>query len=335
LPIERTAVALATRDRGSECNTSAEDRCRRSALHAGTGLAVDYRVQRRSFMRRLAVLAGFAPLLLRVGWALLRLPRSGKRGRERARGAINAVFAHAESSGLVRPLEDFDGDFSDYPELRALDLAYPAIRRECLAVLAQRARLPDVRRLGGVYTDTAMHRIGWKALLLKSCSAAVPHNGALCPETHALLARIPCAYNAFLSVLEPGQHIAAHFGYYKGLLRYHLGVEIPNDNADRRCWIRINFDPHDHARRDRRLIVNGRKRYWHNGRAFMFDDTYLHDACNGSDAVRVVLFVDVVRKLPAPLAWFNALCLWAAYRVEPALRGMARAGAVPTSLENA
>ena len=35
---------------------------------------------------------------------------------------------------------------------------------------------------------------------------------------------MPGVYTAFFSVLEPHQHLVPHWGYYKGFLRYHLGV---------------------------------------------------------------------------------------------------------------
>ena len=46
----------------------------------------------------------------------------------------------------------------------------------------------------------------------------------------------------------------------------------------------------------------------------MFDDTFLHEAKNGSDDVRVVLFLDVARKLPWYLNAFNKLVLWVVHK---------------------
>jgi ornithine lipid ester-linked acyl 2-hydroxylase len=276
----------------------------------------------------LFALAHMPLLLLRLGWALLRMRGAGTRGGDRARDALNAVFVHAEGNGWMRRTPAFDLELADYPELRALSTAYPAIRRECAAVLAFQPQMPSLQQLGGAYTDTPLNRIRWKALMLKSGGVPIAENCALCPETGALLAQIPSAFNAFFSVLEPGQHIAPHLGYYKGFLRYHLGVLIPHDNADGACWMRVQDDPDDHARRDKRSIERAQKYHWRNGRAVMFDDTYLHDAHNGSDEVRVVLFVDVLRKLPPLLAAFNRLALAAAYRFEPALRRMARTAVV-------
>ena len=64
----------------------------------------------------------------------------------------------------------------------------------------------------------------------------------------------------------------------------------------------------DRARREE--IENGEKySYWKNGAAVMFDDTFLHDAANESGEVRVVLFLDVARKMPWHLSLANKLFL--------------------------
>jgi aspartyl/asparaginyl beta-hydroxylase (cupin superfamily) len=51
----------------------------------------------------------------------------------------------------------------------------------------------------------------------------------------------------------------------------------------------------------------------------MFDDTNLHDAANDSDEVRVVLWLDVARKLPRTLDLYNRALLKAVY-YEPSVR---------------
>lgn len=258
-----------------------------------------------------------------VAWSLARFPGSGTRGGERVQEALNRVFARCEDVGLIPRLPWFDTEHADYPELRRFEAHYPYVRAECEALLAERERLLDIERLGGPYTEGGHRRIGWKVFVLKA-GIAVPEHCARCPATADAIAAVPDIVNAFFSILEPHQHIAAHWGYYKGFVRYHLGIVIPNDNADQSCWLRVNADPRDNARRDARLIAAGQKYHWRNGRGVLFDDTLLHEAKNESNQARAVLFVDVLRKLPWPLAWFNRLALAVAYRCEPALRNMAR-----------
>ncbi|MBW2696749.1 MAG: aspartyl/asparaginyl beta-hydroxylase domain-containing protein, partial [Deltaproteobacteria bacterium] len=131
-------------------------------------------------------------------------------------------------------------------------------------------------------------------------------------------------YTAFFSILEPHQYVTPHFGYYKGFLRYHLGVIIPGNNIDRSAWLRVNADRADNDRADNdradndrddhSLIERGEKYYWHDGEGVMFDDTYLHDAANDSDEVRVVLWLDVARKMSFWLHAFNKLFLFIVHR---------------------
>ena len=77
----------------------------------------------------------------------------------------------------------------------------------------------------------------------------------------------------------------------------HLGLEIPPTED---CWIK----------------VDRQKYFWKEGKTFIFDDTYLHDAENGSDQIRVVLWLDVVKKLPFYLQIINRFLLWLAHRDE-------------------
>jgi hypothetical protein len=96
-------------------------------------------------------------------------------------------------------------------------------------------------------------------------------------------------------------------------------VIIPENNARNQCWLRVNADARDNARRDKTLVEHGQKHYWKDGRGFVFDDTYLHDAANESDETRVVLWLDVVRKMPAVLSMYNQAVLAALY-LEPSIR---------------
>ena len=119
--------------------------------------------------------------------------------------------------------------------------------------------------------------------------------------------------------MEPHQHIAPHWGYYKGYLRYHMGVIIPNNNSDKSSYLQVNMVNPETEENLKKLQTNSTKMmensemyYWHNGEGVMFDDTYLHDAHNDAEEFRVVLFLDVARKLPWYLHLFNKVCLWVA-----------------------
>jgi aspartyl/asparaginyl beta-hydroxylase (cupin superfamily) len=173
-------------------------------------------------------------------------------------------------------------------------------------------------------TAGGIHNIQWKSFLFKS-GQFIEENRRLAPRTADLRRHIPNLYTAFFSVLDPHQHIAPHFGYYKGFLRYHLGIIIPNDNADGCCYLRVNANRADNTRRERSLIDKGVTYYWKNGEGVLFDDTFLHDAHNDSDEVGVVLWLDVARRLPWHLHLFNKLVLFIAHQEESVKRTRCRA----------
>jgi beta-hydroxylase len=74
---------------------------------------------------------------------------------------------------------------------------------------------------------------------------------------------------------------------YKGVLRYHLGLIVPQPPSS--CRIRVGPDT----------------RCWAEGRSLIFDDRYPHEAWNEASSHRTVLFVDFVRPLPWPLSLVN------------------------------
>ena len=93
-----------------------------------------------------------------------------------------------------------------------------------------------------------------------------------CPKTWAVLKDIPGLVNASFSILRPQTEIHPHTGFTSDVLRYHLGLEIPEDCA---------------------ITVCGKQFQWEQGKVFIFDDTQEHSAYNRSERDRVVLLFDV------------------------------------------
>lgn len=69
----------------------------------------------------------------------------------------------------------------------------------------------------------------WRTLHLKSNSKIHNNLKEYFPNTIKLLDN-PQIINAFFSILDPLVEIKPHIGYYKGYLRYHLGIIIPEEN---------------------------------------------------------------------------------------------------------
>jgi len=182
----------------------------------------------------------------------------------------------------------FDG--RDFLWASGLEAHWPAIRREVDAVLERRDALPNFQDIS---TDqaTITDDDRWKTYFLYGFGFRSDANCARCPETARLVAAVPGMQTAMFSILAPGKHIPEHNGPYKGVIRYHLGIKVPQD-ADR-CRIRVDD-----------TIVS-----WSEGASLIFDDTYEHEVWNDTDEERVVLFLDIVRPLRFPMNVVNAVVL--------------------------
>jgi beta-hydroxylase len=147
----------------------------------------------------------------------------------------------------------------------------------------------------------------WKSFFFYAYGEKIPENCARCPRTCALLTTIPGLKSGFFSILRPGAHLAPHRGHFAGILRYHLGLIIPDTQS---CGLR----------------VDGQVVHWREGASLIFDDSFIHEAWNESAASRVVLFVDFMRPLPAPLAALSHALVWLVAKssvVQPGLRRLA------------
>ncbi len=112
-----------------------------------------------------------------------------------------------------------------------------------------------------------------------------------CPETTKVLKQIPGMKTAMFSIFAPHKRLPEHRGAYKGVLRLHLGLLIPEPAEQ--CGIRVGTET----------------RHWAEGKAMIFDDCFPHEAWNETDGRRVVLFVDVVRPMRFPANLVNDLMI--------------------------
>ncbi|MEP7042881.1 MAG: aspartyl/asparaginyl beta-hydroxylase domain-containing protein [Dokdonella sp.] len=128
---------------------------------------------------------------------------------------------------------------------------------------------------------------GWKRFYLKWYGEPLPSAHALCPNTVALLDKIPSVKAAMFALLPPGSKLNPHRDPFAGSLRYHLGLITPNSD-------------------DCRIFVDGQLYAWRDGEDIVFDETFVHWAENRTDQTRVILFCDVERPLhTAPMRALN------------------------------
>jgi len=173
----------------------------------------------------------------------------------------------------------FKSDLFDWSRL--LEENQPVIRKELDQILLHLDQIPAFQQIS---TDqkSITQDDKWKTYFLYGFGFKAEQNCARCPQTTKLIENIPGMKTAFFSILTPGKHIPEHRGLYKGFIRYHLGVKIPQPNTQ--CGI----------------TVNGITRHWQEGKSMIFDDTYTHEAWNNSGEIRVVLFMDILRPLKFP-----------------------------------
>lgn len=180
-----------------------------------------------------------------------------------------------------------------FPWVKEVESATASIVRELQAV-QRTTEIPAFQTIspeqGGITRDDR-----WKTFFLYGMGNRNAENCARCPATEAAVRRIPGMKTAMFSILSPGKKIPPHRGPYNGILRYHLGLVVPEPD---RCAIRVGHET----------------RHWAVGSSLLFDDTYEHEVTNDSVHERVVLFVDIARPLRFPMALVNESMLEAIRR---------------------
>jgi beta-hydroxylase len=176
---------------------------------------------------------------------------------------------------LVQPDAVLKSDL--FPWAKEIERQHPAIKSEVEKVLEF---LPAIVNFNDVIPGqrALTQNQLWKSYFLVGLGEPVPGHQSQCPETSRALKEIPGIINAFFSILTPGTVIPPHRGPYAGILRYHLGVIIPKGDIA----IKVNYKIHK----------------WSEGRSLFFDDSFVHEAWNRTDSIRVILFVDFERPLP-------------------------------------
>jgi aspartyl/asparaginyl beta-hydroxylase (cupin superfamily) len=181
---------------------------------------------------------------------------------------------------------------STFGWIPALEAQWRTIRDELDGVLAYRDALPNFQDIS-IDQASITDDDGWKTFFFFAYGFRSEANCARCPRTAALLDGVPGLTTAFFSILAPGKEIPEHRGPWRGVLRYHLALKVP--------------EPAGAAG----ISVGGETAHWQEGRSLLFDDGYEHRAWNGTDGVRVVLFADVLRPLRPPVDRVNRALIWA------------------------
>ena len=201
-------------------------------------------------------------------------------------GIVNAIPAYSKVGDSVFFTTE------QFPWSQQLEAHWPIIRQELDQVLAYASDLPTYQQIMPRQQQITQDD-GWKTYYFYACGFTATGNCQRCPQTWGLIRQIPGLQAAFFSILAPGKHIPEHFGKHKGLIRYHLALQVPEPRQN--CWIQ----------------VAGQTVHWQEGKSLIFDDTFPHQVRNDTDGYRVVLFLDVARPLKFPLSLIN----WAIFQI--------------------
>lgn len=124
----------------------------------------------------------------------------------------------------------------------------------------------------------------WSTINLRLFGIDNPKAEQLNPTLWRLIKDEPSISTALISILKPGKKIKPHVGPYQGVLRYHLGLQIPKKSNSH-------------------IVLDNEKYYWEQGQGKLFNECHLHWVDNPSRDLdgeeikedRIVLFLDVNR----------------------------------------
>ena len=152
-------------------------------------------------------------------------------------------------------------DSSVFPWMSMLEANADCIREEL-------RRLPLLADVGdrSAHDASLVSRGCWREHVLLTCGgSSVVHHANRCPQTTALLLRVPeivhCAKNgvgeAIFSVLAPKTHLRPHCASSNLRLTCHLPLVVPKEGCRLRC--------------------GDETRSWVDGKCLCFDDSFEHE----------------------------------------------------------
>lgn len=168
-----------------------------------------------------------------------------------------------------------------FPWIPELESQTDAIRGELLTLLPSqkgRERVFTSEELEHENLKGADAPPSWNGYYFYRHGERREDNCIACPATAAALDRLPLGRirehgpEVLFSVFTAGTHLLPHRGVTNTRLVGHLPLIVPKD-----CALKVADEMHQ----------------WREGRVVVFDDTYLHEAWNRSDQIRVVMIFDI------------------------------------------
>jgi aspartate beta-hydroxylase len=168
---------------------------------------------------------------------------------------------------------------TEFPNSTKFIAAWQSIRDEALSVHMNRApRFHDI--MPEQAEISANDGLDWRMFILKAYDVSVPENLARMPVLNRILFECPEVKSAAISFLAPGKHIPSHRGPFRGIMRFHLGLDIPRQADGSPATV---------------MVINNQEKRIADGEGMLWDDTFPHEVTNFANQGRVALLLDVWR----------------------------------------
>ena len=199
---------------------------------------------------------------------------------------IRAVYGGSSIISSVTQTPPFLNRMEYFPQSKEFEANWKSFRTELNALLSRTNNGKDIRftrdsfdgenaEIGADGDDDK----GWRIYHVRLGSNFTKHGQRDFPTLCKILRKHPDVVACSVSILEGKTCIPMHVGYFKGVMRYMLALQVPKNKDE--CF----------------LCVNGEKYTWTEGTGVLWDDTYPHRVENNTDESRVVLYMDVKRPL--------------------------------------
>ena len=210
---------------------------------------------------------------------------------DRAANVVRAIYDSRIATPATLEAERY------FPNARLFDERWIEIRDEAFAVAGMLRHIPRFHDIMPAQADiSANDGRDWRVFIMKAYGVALENNLRQAPAVASILAKTPEVMSATFSFLAPGKHIPEHRGPFRAILRYHLMLSMPEDDAGRPACV-MNIDGVPYRLGD--------------GESLLWDDTYRHEVWNTSDRVRIALLLDVWRRdMPTDIALLSRAILF-------------------------
>lgn len=182
----------------------------------------------------------------------------------------------------------------DFPFLQEFIDSIPQLRSEYLAASTMAY---DVGELSPEERSIAGEDGKWKMLPVKILDTFAPESETV-PTVKSLVKKHAGELSTvYYSILEAGKELPIHRGPFKGVVRCHIPIVVPEGD--------LGLIVYSDDLTDNEVIYRWQE-------PFVFDDTHRHSAWNRTKDKRVVLLMDIIRPLPVGIRHLNRAAIAAA-----------------------